>query len=135
MDQSVSLNANEGGTRPSSTLLALAAVASRLGVDTDVPQLRRRFSLDTGDPDTGALISLARELGLEAQALSIGFSELPRLSKSLPAILRATDGSALLLEDARRLEMAERARSLAKPGALERIVGMVVRLASGSVED
>ncbi len=35
----------------------------------------------------------------------------------------------LLLDDARRVEMAERARSLAKPGALERIVGMVVRLA------
>jgi UDP-N-acetylglucosamine--N-acetylmuramyl-(pentapeptide) pyrophosphoryl-undecaprenol N-acetylglucosamine transferase len=35
----------------------------------------------------------------------------------------------LLLEDARRVEMAERAGSLARPGALERIVGMVVRLA------
>jgi UDP-N-acetylglucosamine--N-acetylmuramyl-(pentapeptide) pyrophosphoryl-undecaprenol N-acetylglucosamine transferase len=41
-----------------------------------------------------------------------------------------------LLSNARRRgEMAERARSLAKPGALERIVGMVVRLARGSVEE
>jgi UDP-N-acetylglucosamine--N-acetylmuramyl-(pentapeptide) pyrophosphoryl-undecaprenol N-acetylglucosamine transferase len=36
----------------------------------------------------------------------------------------------LLLHPARRAEMAEHARALAKPGALERIAGMVLRLAN-----
>lgn len=44
---------------------------------------------------------MARELGLEARSLKMTFAELPRLAKTLPAILRAKDGGALLLEDAR----------------------------------
>ena len=44
---------------------------------------------------------MARELGLQAKSLHLTFAELPRLSKTLPAILRAKDGGALLLEDAR----------------------------------
>ena len=89
-------------TRPqSSALLALVAVAARLGVDTSVDQLRRRFSMEAVEPDTGTLITMARELGLEAKSLHLSFAELPRLSKTLPAILRAKGGGALLLEDAR----------------------------------
>ncbi len=76
-------------------------VASRLGIDTSVEQLRRRFALDEGEPDTQTLIALARELGLEAQVLHIKFEELPRLGRALPAILRARNGGALILEDAR----------------------------------
>jgi ATP-binding cassette subfamily B protein len=81
--------------------MALAAVASRLGIDTNAEQLRRRFSVEAAEPDTGTLVAIARELGLEAKSLHLGFAELPRLSKTLPAILRAKDGGALLLEDAR----------------------------------
>jgi subfamily B ATP-binding cassette protein HlyB/CyaB len=76
-------------------------VASRLGVDASVDQLRRRFALAPGEPDTPTLIALARELGLEAEALHMKFEELPRLAGALPAILRAKDGGALILEDAR----------------------------------
>jgi subfamily B ATP-binding cassette protein HlyB/CyaB len=83
------------------SLRALAAVAARLGVDASVDQLRRRFALQPGEPDTPTLIALARELGLEAQVLHIKFEDLPRLNKALPAILRAKDGGALILEDAR----------------------------------
>jgi subfamily B ATP-binding cassette protein HlyB/CyaB len=93
--------ADEKDTSVSSTLRALAVVATRLGIDTDVKQLSRHFVLDGGDPDTGSLIAMARELGLEAQSLKVTFADLPRLAKSLPAILRAKDGGALLLEDAR----------------------------------
>src|ERR1035441_1591338 len=82
------------------SLRALAVVASRLGVDASVDQLRRRFALDAGEPDTQTLVAMARELGLEAQALHMKFEELPRLSRALPAILRAKDGGALILEDA-----------------------------------
>jgi subfamily B ATP-binding cassette protein HlyB/CyaB len=84
-----------------SVLLALAAVARRLGIDTDIEQIRRQFALGTGDLDTPTLLAIARELGLEAQKINVSFAELPRLAKALPAILRAKDGNALLLEDAR----------------------------------
>jgi ATP-binding cassette subfamily B protein len=85
----------------SSSLRALAEVASRLGIDAGVDQLRRRFALDSGEPDTATLIAMARELGLEAQVLHMRFEDLPRLARALPAILRAKDGGALILEDAR----------------------------------
>src|ERR1700744_3745897 len=85
----------------SSSLRALAVVASRLGVDASVDQLRRRFALGVGEPDTETLIALARELGLDAQAVNMAFDELPRLAGALPAILRAKNGGALILEDAR----------------------------------
>jgi subfamily B ATP-binding cassette protein HlyB/CyaB len=100
MDQRIGLKEGDG-TSASSTLRALTVVATRLGIDTDVDQLRRRFDLAEGDPETGTLIAMARDLGLEAQSLNVTFAELPRLAKALPAILRAKDGSALLLEDAR----------------------------------
>jgi subfamily B ATP-binding cassette protein HlyB/CyaB len=85
----------------SSSIRALVVVAARLGVDADVNQLQRRFSMGVGEPDTRILMAIARELGLEAQTLQITFEELGRLSGALPAILRAKDGSALILEDAR----------------------------------
>lgn len=83
------------------SLRALAAVATRLGVDASVEQMRRRFALQPGEPDTPTLLALARELGLQAQVLHIKFEDLPRLNKALPAILRAKGGGALILEDAR----------------------------------
>ena len=83
-----------------SSLRALAAVASRLGLDVSAEQMRRRFALPAGEPDTPTLLALARELGLEAEALHMTFQELPRLARALPAILRAKDGGALILEEA-----------------------------------
>jgi ATP-binding cassette, subfamily B, bacterial HlyB/CyaB len=85
----------------STSLRALSVIANRLGVDASVDQLRRRFALGAGEPDTQTFIALARELGLEAQAVHMNFEELPRLAGALPAILRAKDGGALILEDAR----------------------------------
>ena len=85
----------------SSALAALGVLATRLGFETDVETLRRRFSLEPGEPDTPSLIAIAREIGLEAQSLHMSFAELPRLAKTLPAILRARNGGALILEDAR----------------------------------
>src|ERR1700722_10953322 len=94
--------ADEGIDTPiSTTLRALAAIASRLGLDVSVDQLRRRFALEPGEPDTPKIVALARELGLEARALRMTFQDLPRIARALPAILRAKDGGALILEDAR----------------------------------
>jgi subfamily B ATP-binding cassette protein HlyB/CyaB len=85
----------------SSSIRALALVASKLGLDVSVDQLGRRFALQQGEPDTATLVALARELGLEARSLSMKFEELPTLARSLPVILRAREGGALILEDAR----------------------------------
>jgi ATP-binding cassette subfamily B protein len=76
-------------------------VASRLGLDLSIEQFRRRFALPPGEPDSATLIAIARELGLEAQTMRMHFEDLPRLGRALPAILRAKDGGALILEDAR----------------------------------
>jgi ATP-binding cassette, subfamily B, bacterial HlyB/CyaB len=99
MQQGTVPEASDGSV--SSALSALVILATRLGLDTDVDQLRRQFSLDEGEPPTPILIAIARELGLEAQAVHMTFAELPRLAKTLPVILRARDGGALILEDAR----------------------------------
>jgi ATP-binding cassette subfamily B protein len=85
----------------SSTLQALIAVAARLGIEIDAEQIQRRFALPPGELDAAGVVAIARELGLEAKVLHVTFAELPRLRKALPAILRAKNGGALLLEDAR----------------------------------
>jgi ATP-binding cassette subfamily B protein len=96
------ITTEQGSEAPiSSSLRALAAIATRLGLDVGVDQLRRRFALQPGEPDTPTLIAFARDLGLEAKALHITFEELPRVASALPAILRAKDGGALILEEAR----------------------------------
>jgi len=118
--QNKSLRAPAPAVKPQSTaLLALVVVAARLGVDTSVEQLRRRFSLDSGEPDTSTLVAMARELGLEARSLHLSFDELPRLSKTLPAILRAKGGGALLLEDARSDPLKGTVAIIRDPGAPE----------------
>lgn len=94
-------NSSQNGDSVPSALCALAALATRLGLDTDVAELSRRFSIGDSEPDTPTIIAIATELGLNAQVLRLSFADLPRLAKSLPAILRARDGSALLLEAAR----------------------------------
>lgn len=93
-------SANAGAPVPSS-LRALAVVASRLGIEADAGQMLRHLAIDAPEPDTATLVAMARELGLQAQVLTMRFDELPRLGKTLPAILRAKDGGAFILEDAR----------------------------------
>jgi ATP-binding cassette subfamily B protein len=83
------------------SLQALVTVARRLGLDVSFDQVRRRFATQRGEPDTPTLIAIARELGLEARALSMNFHDLPKVARTLPAILRAENGGALILEDAR----------------------------------
>jgi subfamily B ATP-binding cassette protein HlyB/CyaB len=101
MNQGPGKETSESSESESSTLAALAVIAARLGIDTDVSQLRRRFALESGEPHTAALIAIAKELGLDAQVLHMSFAELPQLAKTLPVILRAKNGGALILEDAR----------------------------------
>jgi len=103
----------------STSIRALVAVACRLGVDASVDQLRRRFALNTAEPDTATLLAVARELGLEAQVLYMKFEELPRLAATLPAILRAKDGGAMILEAAQSDPAKGTVAVIRDPGAAE----------------
>lgn len=106
----------------STSLLALAAIASRLGVDMTVEQLRRRFALQPGEPDTPTLVALARELGLEARSLHMTFQDLPQVAGALPAILRARDGGSLILEEARTDPAKGTVAVIRDPSATEDVV-------------
>jgi ATP-binding cassette, subfamily B, bacterial HlyB/CyaB len=91
---------NRGGSAANG-LAALAAVARRRGVDVSVEQLRRRYSdLESGF-DAGSLSVIAGDLGLEARRLVVSWFDLPRLQKSLPAILLLKEGGTLILESVR----------------------------------
>jgi ATP-binding cassette subfamily B protein len=85
-----------------SVLHALTSVASRVGVDTTVDSLRRSYVLGSAKVETKVVIVMARDLGLDARAVTMKWSELPRLEKTLPAILRLADGTALVLEAVRQ---------------------------------
>lgn len=89
------------GSGNSTSLRALVTLARRLGLDVSFEQIRRRFAIQPGESDTPTLIAIAREVGLEARALFITFQDLPTVARTLPAILRAEDGRALILEEAR----------------------------------
>ena len=84
--------------RDSSVLDALVLVGRLHGVDTSAEALRRKFVIPEGPIGNAALISLAGELGLRAQAVRVGWNDLPRFSKVFPAIVRLRDGTALVLD-------------------------------------
>jgi ATP-binding cassette subfamily B protein len=84
-----------------STLQALSAVAQRLGLEVSVDEIRRAYALGNEEPSNTEVIAIARGLGLQARSMRVRFRDLPQLGKVFPAILRATDGTALVLEAAR----------------------------------
>jgi subfamily B ATP-binding cassette protein HlyB/CyaB len=104
------------------SLRALATIACRLGLDVSVEQLQRRFALPPGEPDTATLIALAQEIGLEARSLHMVFQELPQVARALPAILRAKDGGALILEEARTDPAKGTVAVIRDPSATEDVV-------------
>jgi ATP-binding cassette subfamily B protein len=103
----------------SSAVRALIVVAARLGIEIKPEQLQRRFALTEGVLATETLVAIARELGMEAKVLHVNFAELPRLAKALPAILRAKDGGALILEGARADPMKGAVAFIRDPAAPE----------------
>src|ERR1700722_5086345 len=103
----------------SSAVRALIVVAARLGIEIKPEQLQRRFALTEGVLATETLVAIARDLGMEAKVLHVSFAELPRLGKALPAILRAKDGGALILEGARADPMKGAVAFIRDPAAPE----------------
>ena len=87
-----------GSTTGGGVLEALVTVARRQGLDISVDSIRRRFVLQDNVIGVSALISLAGELGLQARAMRVGWRDLPRIGKLLPAILKLRDGTALVLD-------------------------------------
>jgi subfamily B ATP-binding cassette protein HlyB/CyaB len=85
-------------TQSGGSLEALVAIGRRCGVDTSVEAVRRRFTVKAGAVSDAALVSIAGEIGLRARPLQVGWSDLPRFSKVLPAILKLRDGRALVLD-------------------------------------
>jgi ATP-binding cassette subfamily B protein len=96
-----SLSPGEERAAATSTLHAFAAVASQHGIETTPDQLRRSYPFDEAEPSDGALIAIARELGLDARSLSMRWQDLSRLSRVMPAILRLRGGGSVLLENFR----------------------------------
>jgi ATP-binding cassette, subfamily B, bacterial HlyB/CyaB len=116
-------NAEDTGSAPVPTsLLALAAIATRFGMDVNADQLRRRFALLPGEPDSTTLIALAHGIGLEATLLRMTFQDLPKVARALPAILRARDGGALILEEARTDPTKGTVAVIRDPSATEDVV-------------
>lgn len=89
------------GKNGNTTLLALVDLARRLGVETSVTELRRSYALPSGELPTEQLLAVAKGLGLDAKRLTITFDQLPKIERTLPALLRAKDGSAVVLESVR----------------------------------
>jgi ATP-binding cassette, subfamily B, bacterial HlyB/CyaB len=81
-----------------STLKALEIVARRFGIDIRPEELRRDYALQEDEPSSERLLAIGNELGLELRSITLQWRELPRLRRTLPAILRLRDGSALVLE-------------------------------------
>lgn len=99
MSESIQVKAGESPTN--TTLLALVDLANRLGIDTSSVELKRTFALPKGEIPTEMVLAMSKSLGLEAKKLTVTFEQLPKLEKTLPAILRAKDGSAVVLESVR----------------------------------
>lgn len=85
-------------TATDSMLQAVATVALRHGVDSDVPTLKRSYALADPVLDTNMVLAMVKELGLEGRCLDVSWSQLQKLGSVLPAILRRRDGGALILE-------------------------------------
>jgi ATP-binding cassette subfamily B protein len=82
----------------STSLLALAIVGARHGVDLDADTLRRSYVVVDAEPTVDVLIAIAAESGLTARLISAKWDDLPKLKAILPAILRLRDGTALILD-------------------------------------
>jgi ATP-binding cassette subfamily B protein len=85
-----------------SVLHSIVAVARAHGIEATVEGLRRAYVLTQAHVPTSLIVAIARDLRLQARAMHLRWEELSRLQKTLPAILRLKDGSALLLVAVRK---------------------------------
>ena len=98
------LEADQGARSEPSGFYALAEIARRSGIDTTVEHLCRSYVFKGHEPSSDILVAVGRELGLEGRVVHFRWAELAKLRKSLPAIVRLRDGSALILEAVQQTE-------------------------------
>ena len=85
-----------------SPLLALIAVSATHGVHLSQALIRRDHALGEGPTDFDTLIRIAERNGLRVRQTKMRWKDLGGLGKALPAIVRLSNGHAMLLTGFRR---------------------------------
>ncbi|WP_431857355.1 peptidase domain-containing ABC transporter [Azospirillum sp.] len=75
----------------------LATVARHHGIDTSPERLIHDFVLGNEEPQEPFLVRMAREIGLKAKAVTLGWDDLFGLNDAFPVILRLRNGNSMLL--------------------------------------
>ncbi|HQT72994.1 MAG TPA: peptidase domain-containing ABC transporter [Acidiphilium sp.] len=88
--------APQSGVVPHVRILAVRAAARFHGVDLD-PELLRKDADPAAAPGSPALVEWAREAGLWARAIRVGFRQLLKTDTTAPVILLMKDGGAALM--------------------------------------
>ncbi len=88
--------APQSGVVPHVRVLAVRAAARFHGVDLD-PELLRKDTDPAAVPGSPALVEWAREAGLWARAIRVGFRQLLKTDTTAPVILLMKDGGAALM--------------------------------------
>src|SRR3984957_2365425 len=82
---------------------ALIIVARHRGLHLSVQQLAHDHQLRAEDISWDATVQLARASGLKATAAKFGWSEITKLGKATPAILRLKSGYAMVVRKVQKL--------------------------------
>lgn len=77
----------------------LSYIARRTGIDISVGELDRRYGHFQESTSPSTLISIAREMGLEAKTATEKPASLSRFRRILPALLVMADGSLAILQE------------------------------------
>ncbi len=82
-----------------SWLRCLAIVGRSHGLNLTVPQLIKDNLLSSESVTVKELLTCARQAGLKARVIELGFDDLKHLKKALPAIVKLKSGEAMILAD------------------------------------
>lgn len=85
-------------------LRGLSAVAGHHGVHISEDALQQAAGMLPGELTVGRLVRLAKEAGLEARSLTLGWRKLLRLGQAFPAIALLKDGGCAILSGVRQSE-------------------------------
>ncbi len=80
-----------------SAIRCLSVAARHFGVHLAPEELIKEHGLTNDEPDCATLIALAETVGLELAALPLANADAAQLAPALPAIVRLSNGNALLL--------------------------------------
>ena len=98
-DQAEARRADNAITSGVSLLGSLVIVARRHGLQLSAPQLVQDHLLAPGQPTVAQLITIAGRCGLHASRVRLGWHELLKLGKALPAVVVLRNGYAMVLRE------------------------------------